>query len=325
MTDGVLLELRDLGVEFRLRSGPVSALHEVGFDVHSGQTLGLVGESGCGKSVTLRAILGLLPANGAVTAGRARWGERDLLQMTRAERDKLRGSEISMIFQDPMSSLNPTTTVGEQIAEVLRIKRGLARKAAMKEAITLMQRVGIPSAERRIREFPHHFSGGMRQRVMIALAIACRPRLLLADEPTTALDVTIQDQILALLTDLREDYGMAVILVSHDLGVIGQTCDAICVMYAGSVVEYGDTETVLTDPRHPYTQALLASVPSGPRGALATIGGEPPSLGDLPTGCSFRTRCPEARPECADVTMRLDVTPPDHGCACPFAVAKVPA
>jgi len=312
-----LLEVADLEVSFPGMRAPIRAADAVSFALAPGRTLGLVGESGCGKSVTLRALIGLVPEPGEVTGGTIRFEGHDLRSGSRRELERLRGSRISMIFQDPGASLDPVLSVGTQLVEVLRAKAGLSRQAARRRAVELLDRVGIPAPGRRVHDYPHQLSGGMRQRVMIALAVATDPVLLLADEPTTALDVTIQDQILALLADLQTETGMAMILVSHDLAVIGQCCHDVAVMYAGKVVEFGAVDDVLDHPRHPYTAGLLEAMPdlqAHHREPLVTIGGQPPDLADLPPGCSFAPRCRHAQDQCASAAMALDRE--DHGSAC---------
>jgi oligopeptide/dipeptide ABC transporter ATP-binding protein len=321
-----LLQVEDLTIGFPAGEGHALAANGVAFELAPGQTLGIVGESGCGKSVTLRALLGVVPEPGSVLGGRALWrGERDLLSLSKRGWGDIRGKQIAMIFQDPQESLNPVYTVGDQISEVLTKRLGLSRRAARARAVELLTRVGIPAPEKRLRDYPHHLSGGMRQRVMIAIAIAGDPALLLADEPTTALDVTIQDQILTLLAGIQAELGMAMIMVSHDLGVIAQSCDSVTVMYAGRVVESGDADQVLDAPRHPYTEGLLAAVPSMPgeqrHGTLRAIQGQPPIITELPPGCSFAPRCRFAREECAEIDMRLDDPPNHHRTACPFVNA----
>jgi oligopeptide/dipeptide ABC transporter ATP-binding protein len=316
-----LLRVAGLTIGFPAASGAALAVRAVDFEVAPGETLGIVGESGCGKSLSLRALLGLVPEPGVVLDGEILWRGTDLLRLDRRALRALRGREISMIFQDPMESLNPVFSVGDQLMEVLRKRAGLPRKAARRRAVELLDRVGIPSAAQRLRDYPHQLSGGMRQRVMIAIAIACGPRLLLADEPTTALDVTIQDQILTLLAELQRDTGLTILLVSHDLGVIAQMADRIAVMYAGSVVETGTADEVLSAPRHPYTAGLIASAPDGSGGLsgarLETIGGAPPTITELPEGCAFAPRCRHAQLRCAHVAMRLDRGPGEHASACP--------
>jgi oligopeptide/dipeptide ABC transporter ATP-binding protein len=321
-TSDLLLDVRDLTVGFPAREGVVLAADRVSFRLLAGRTLGLVGESGCGKSVTLRSLLGLVPYPGEIISGEILWDGRDLRAVSRSELTRIRGTEISMIFQDPMSSLNPVFTVGDQIEETLRIKLGLGGREARERSIELLDHVGIPSAASRVRDYPHQMSGGMRQRVMIAIAIASRPRLLLGDEPTTALDVTIQDQILALLAGIREETGMSMILVSHDVGVVAQNSDDVAVMYAGRIVERGVSADVLGNPRHPYTLGLLRAIPgieaSEDRPPLIPIPGQPPNLAELPAGCPFQPRCPFVRDACAEVSMELDAPAPGHGSACPF-------
>lgn len=319
--------MRDLVTVFPTRDGVVVAANHVSFDLFAGETMGLVGESGSGKSVTCRSLIQLVPEPGEVVGGAVEFEGRDVLDLSPREVRALRGREISMIFQDPMSSLNPVYPIGDQIAEPLRIHRGMARKPARAEAARLLDRVGIPSSRERLDAYPHELSGGMRQRVMIAIAISCQPKLLLADEPTTALDVTIQDQILSLLLELQQENGMGILLVSHDLGVIAQTCDRVTVMYAGYVVEQADTPALFKRPRHPYTLALLQALPElaaeGAGRRLVPIRGQPPDLADLPPGCPFAPRC-EFAPDLdsrREVTMALEASDSDssHLTACPFA------
>jgi oligopeptide/dipeptide ABC transporter ATP-binding protein len=323
---GPLLEVSAMSVAFPTSAGLSRAVDEVEFEVGVGETLGIVGESGCGKSVSLRALLGVVPPPGRVVGGSARWrGELDLLGASKRQLRAVRGREIAMIFQDPQESLNPVHTIGHHLTETLTKRAGLGRRAARLRAVELLERVGIPAPAERLDSYPHQLSGGMRQRVMIAIAVSCEPALLLADEPTTALDVTIQDQILGLLSGLQEELGMAMIMVSHDIGVIGQSCDRVAVMYAGSVVETGTVDEVLDAPRHPYTAGLLAAVPTmvgvGAGEQLAAIPGQPPSITQLPPGCSFAPRCPEAGPACETISMQLDRVPGEHRSACPFVNA----
>jgi oligopeptide/dipeptide ABC transporter ATP-binding protein len=314
--------VRDLVTVFPSASGVAIATNNVSFDLRRGETLGLVGESGSGKSVTCRSILRLVPEPGAIIGGSIAFRGINLLSLSKKELRALRGAEISMIFQDPMASLNPVYTVGDQITEPLTIHRGMTRRQGRDEAISLLDRVGIPSARERLDAYPHELSGGMRQRAMIAIAISCRPKLLLADEPTTALDVTIQDQILSLLLELQAENGMAILLVSHDLGVIAQTCDRVYVMYAGHIVEQATTAALFARPRHPYTVALLRALPELGTGKvrhrLIPIRGQPPSLITLPPGCPFAVRCDYARPACAEVSMTLVKASAFHSTACPF-------
>jgi oligopeptide/dipeptide ABC transporter ATP-binding protein len=316
-----LLDVRDLTIAFPAGDAPLLAADRVGFQVRAGRTLGLVGESGCGKSVTLRSLLGLVPYPGEVLSGEIRWLGEDLVGADKRRLGAIRGSEISMVFQDPTSCLNPVFTIGDQMIETLRKRAGLGKRAARARAIELLDRVGVPSAERRLRSYPHQFSGGMRQRVMIAIAISAHPKLLLADEPTTALDVTTQEQILALLLEFQREDGMAIVLVSHDLGVISETCDEVVVMYAGRMLEAGYGPAVMRDPRHPYTRGLIQAMPSlevTDEVPPAPIPGQPPNLADLPPGCPFQPRCEFRRDECASIPVALDADLADHGSACPF-------
>ncbi|MBM7044681.1 MULTISPECIES: ABC transporter ATP-binding protein [Rhizobium] len=293
------LVVRGLTTTFDTVRGTAIAAADVDFDVAPGEVVGLVGESGSGKSVTLRSIMRLIREPGHVS-GRVEWRGRDLVSMSAEELRRIRGSEIAMIFQEPMTALNPVLPIGMQIEENLLAHMTLDARARRARALELMNIVGIPAAERRLHEYPHQFSGGMRQRAMIAIALACSPKLLLADEPTTALDVTIQDQILKLLLELRDRLSMSVVLVTHDLGVVAATCDRMAVMYAGRIVETGTVAEVFARPHHPYTRGLLGSVPrSGTsRTMLQSIEGTPPSLTNLPAGCSFHPRCSFATDIC---------------------------
>jgi oligopeptide/dipeptide ABC transporter ATP-binding protein len=305
-----VLEVEDLRTYIATDAGVVRAVDGVSFTVGEREIVGLVGESGCGKSVTCRTIAGLMPSPPARSTGSVRlasYGERNLLDLSAGDLQRLRGAHLSMVFQDPMSALNPVMRVGAQIEEAVAAHEKLSGKTRRMRAIELMERVGIPVPERRMRDYPHQFSGGMRQRVLIAMAIAGRPKLLLADEPTTALDVLIQDQILSLLLELQRDFGMSMILVSHDLGVIGEMCDRVAVMYAGEIVELADTATLLEGPRHPYTISLLRSLPdmSSQSRYLRSIGGAPPALVNLPDGCRFAPRCPLALDRCREWETEL--------------------
>ncbi|WP_439576470.1 ABC transporter ATP-binding protein [Elioraea sp.] len=314
-----LLEIDDLAVSFRTDRGEVEALSGVSLHLDEGEVLGVVGESGCGKSLTALAIMGLVPTPpGRITRGRVRFAGRDLLGLSEAAMTRIRGEQIAMIFQEPMSALNPVFTVGEQVAEVLRVHEGLGRAAARERAAQLLARVGIPDSGRRLAQYPHELSGGLRQRVMIAAALACRPKLLIADEPTTALDVTIQAQILALLADLQREFGMATMLITHDLGVVAQVVKRVVVMYAGKVVEEGPVEAVFGNPSHPYTAALMQSIPALAEGAarLPAIPGTVPAPGSWPSGCRFAPRCAHAVPECEVGMPPLHPVAPDHRAAC---------
>ena len=291
------------------------------FALEKGATLALVGESGSGKSMTCRSIIGLVPKPGEVIEGRVVFNGRDLLELSAGELRKVRGGEIGMVFQDPTASLNPVYKVGNQLVEVLKIKRGLGTRQATRKAIELLDRVGIASPETQFHSYPHEMSGGMRQRAMIAAAIAAEPMLLIADEPTAALDVTVQAQIMALLTELQQETGMAMILVSHDFGVIAQHCDHVAVMYAGYIVEQAPVQEIFDRPSHPYTQALLASIPHldpANRSEIVPVKGQPPELSRLPPGCPFSPRCGHVQDGCDSVPMSLQEVGPDHATACPF-------
>jgi oligopeptide/dipeptide ABC transporter ATP-binding protein len=309
MTDNIL-EVRDLSTRFFTRAGVVRAVEHVSFSVARGSTLALVGESGSGKSVTSLSLMRLVPPPGEIVSGEILFDGRDLLKLSAAEMRALRGRRIAMIFQDPMTSLNPVYTVGDQIAEVLRAHEGLARKQAWARAVELMDRVLIPDAARRADDYPHQLSGGMRQRVMIAMALACSPRLLIADEPTTALDVTIQAEILELLRRLKSDFDLSMLLITHDLGVVAETATSVAVMYAGRIVEQAPVADLFSSPRHPYTEGLLRSVPTLFDGAdrrrrLETIEGSVPDLIDPPRACAFASRCSYEIGECTEDDIPL--------------------
>ncbi|MHC0039509.1 ABC transporter ATP-binding protein [Pseudoneobacillus sp. C159] len=291
----VILEVKNLQTHFKSDRGIIKAVDGVDFKVEKGQTLGIVGESGCGKSITSLSIMRLIPS-GDIVGGEVLFKGENLLNYSEEKMRTIRGNEISMIFQEPMTSLNPVYTVGEQIAEAFRIHQKLNRKQAWMKAVEMLRLVGIPSPERRAKQEPHELSGGMRQRVMIAMALACNPELLIADEPTTALDVTIQAQILDLLKKLQEDFGSAVMMITHDLGVVAETCDMVAVMYAGKVVEYTDVDSLFERPKHPYTEGLLNSIPRVDDDVeeLMAIKGSVPSPTEMPDGCRFAPRCPYA-------------------------------
>lgn len=304
-----LLEVRDLKVDF-VRRGERSftAVDEISFDVEPGQTVGLVGESGCGKSVTSLAIMRLLARRGNKVSGSVRFEGTDLLKLSDREMRDRRGRDLGMVFQDPLSSLNPVIPIGLQITEVLERHRGMSRKAASVEATDLLDKVGIPDPSRRLSEYPHQLSGGMRQRALIAIALACRPRLLIADEPTTALDVTIQAQILALLRELVQDTGTALIMITHDLGVVAGLCDEVNVLYGGKIVERQQRHQLFAEPRHPYTHGLLASIPrldAGRGEKLVPIKGSVADNIPWDGGCAFAPRCPNALPACREVSPQL--------------------
>ncbi len=315
-----LLQVTDLQTDFHTAAGVVPAVRKVSFGLDPSETLGIVGESGSGKSVTAMSIMRLIKSPpGRITGGRVEYKGTDLLAQSDAHIRSIRGNRISMIFQEPMTSLNPLMTVGEQIAEVMQLHLKLGRREATDRAIDMLKRVQIPSPEKRVKDYPHHMSGGMRQRVMIAMALACNPEILIADEPTTALDVTIQSQIMDLILGLKEEFGSAVLMITHDLGVIAEMAQRVVVMYAGQVVETGTVYEIFEDPQHPYTRSLLQSVPKlGSRSAngrhrLHEIPGMVPSLANLPKGCTFRDRCPIAGPECGLREIELN----------PFAIGRM--
>jgi oligopeptide transport system ATP-binding protein len=316
-----LLSVEDLHVEFRTRRGTVHAVNGVSYTLDERETLAILGESGSGKSVSAQAIMGILDTPpGFVTKGSIRFRGTDLLALPEEDRRKVRGQKIAMIFQDALSALNPVFTVGWQLGEMSRIHRGASRRDAKRHAIELMDRVGIPSAKDRVSAYPHEFSGGMRQRIMIAMALALDPDIIIADEPTTALDVTVQAQIMQLLADLQDETSMGLILITHDLGVVADVADRIAVMYAGKIVETADVRDLYRRPAHPYTEGLLKSIPSVEYkgGKLQTISGSPPSLMRIPSGCSFHPRCPYARQRCTTDEPPLYEVDRSRGSACHY-------
>ncbi|HEY1504449.1 MAG TPA: ABC transporter ATP-binding protein [Stellaceae bacterium] len=317
-TSQSLVEVRDLRVAFAGRDGTVSAVNGVSFNVMPGEVLCLIGESGSGKSVTMRALMGLLPKRRARTGGYLRVAEHEILALNERRLAELRGSLMSMIFQEPMTALDPVYTIGDQIAEAVQRHAHSTRQAAAARVLELLQLVKLPSPERRLKAYPHELSGGMRQRAMIAIALACQPALLLADEPTTALDATVQIQVLILLRKLQQEFGMGLIFVTHDLGVAAQIADRIAVMYAGRMVEQGSARDVLLNPRHPYTMGMLASTLHGRvRGRdIETIPGSPPDMRALPTGCSFAPRCRFAVADCRTTMPSQMVVAPGHSVSC---------
>jgi peptide/nickel transport system ATP-binding protein len=320
--DAALLEIQGLATEFATDDGVVRAVDGVDLAIGRGETLGVVGESGCGKSVTALSVMKLIPMPpGRIAAGRILWQGRDLVPLGNRAMRALRSKEIAMVFQEPMTSLNPAYTVGDQISEVLRLHEGLGRREALERTIEMLRLVRIAHPERRVHDYPHRFSGGMRQRVMIAMALACNPKLLIADEPTTALDVTIQAQILELIGELKAKLGMAVMLITHAMGVIAETAQRVVVMYAGRVVEEAPVATLFAAPRHPYTQGLIRSIPrlgagAGERKRLDAIPGAVPSLHALPPGCRFAPRCPHARAACIAAVPPLREVAPGQRVAC---------
>ncbi|MBI4509751.1 MAG: ABC transporter ATP-binding protein [Deltaproteobacteria bacterium] len=329
MSDEPVLSIESLVTEFRTEAGVVRAVDCVSFHLPKGKTLGVVGESGCGKSVTALSVMRLIQnPPGRIAGGRIVYQGKDLLDLPEPEMRKIRGNKISMIFQEPMTSLNPVFTVGEQVAEAVRLHQKKGRREALAQAVEMFRLVGIPSPEERVRAYPHQLSGGMRQRVMIAMALSCHPDVLIADEPTTALDVTIQAQILELLARLQRELGMSILLITHDLGVVAETCEEVVVMYAGRVVERATAQRLFASPRHHYTAGLLRSVPSFDQagetrknGRLQEIPGMVPPLHLLPAGCKFQDRCGAAQPKCREIEPHLAPAKPDgHLVRCHFPV-----
>jgi peptide/nickel transport system ATP-binding protein len=322
MTDDILLQVNDLHTNFYTDEGVVKAVDGVDFFVRKGETLGLVGESGCGKSVTALSIMRLIQQPpGRIEKGQILFENQDLLRMNEEHMRQIRGNHISMIFQEPMTSLNPVFRIGDQIAEAIRLHQGLPKGTAMERAVEMLQKVGIPDPETRVKEYPHQMSGGMRQRVMIAMALSCNPKMMIADEPTTALDVTIQAQILDLMNKLKADFGASILLITHDLGVIADMAQSVAVMYTGKIVEYADVVELFTLPKHPYTLALMESIPKMHEPVpedmmLQTIPGIVPSLLDLPTGCSFQERCSQGLDLCGKKNPPLIEIEPGHLVRC---------
>lgn len=322
MSGTPLLQVDDLQVEFTTRGGAVHAVDHVSFSIQPGETLGLVGESGSGKSVTARAIMRLVPTPpGRYAGGRVLFEDRDLLTLPEREMQAMRGGQIAMIFQDPMTFLNPVYTAGEQVAEAIRVHQHASRAEAKARTIELFRTVGIPNAEERFSAYPHELSGGLRQRVMISMALSSRPKLLIADEPTTALDVTIQAQILDLLQHLQQEFGMSILLITHDLGVVAEMCDKVAVMYAGRIVEEANIEPLFDAPGHPYTNGLLEAIPNagGDGTPFRPIPGAPPDLAHLPHGCRFAPRCRYRREICTTTPPPMIEIAPGHEALCHFA------
>ena len=319
----LLLDIRGLRTQFFTDDGLARAVDGVSYSLEKGETVGVVGESGCGKSVTALSVLRLIPdPPGKIVEGEILFEGTDLLQLSAADMRRIRGNDISMIFQEPMTSLNPVFTIGNQITEAVRLHQGLNKKDALAKAVEALKLVGIPVPERRVHEYPHQLSGGMRQRAMIAMALSCNPKVLIADEPTTALDVTIEAQILDLMRTLQEELGTAIIMITHDLGVIADISRKVVVMYAGKIVEQAPVERIFASPNHPYTQGLLQSLPrvdkdaSGAKQRLQEIPGIVPSLLNLPTGCKFASRCPSVMPQCKEQEPPLEPVATDHYSAC---------
>lgn len=315
-----LLSVNNLVTEFDTDEGRVRAVDDVSFSAEAGKTLGIVGESGCGKSVTALSIMRLLPQPmGQIVSGSVELAGTELTQLPIPDMEKIRGGRIGMVFQEPMTALNPVHTVGRQLTEILLIHKNISADEAIREGVRILDRVGIPSPDVRMNEYPHQLSGGMRQRVVIAIALACKPELLIADEPTTALDVTIQAQILELIKELQREMGMSVVMITHDLGVIAETCDDVVVMYAGKVAETGSVFDIFDRPAHPYTRGLLASIPTletPPKSTLNVIEGMVPGLADLPAGCRFENRCPDRVDACLTQAPSLDRIDANHQVSC---------
>jgi oligopeptide/dipeptide ABC transporter ATP-binding protein len=310
-----LLDVRDLSIFFRTMNDPVSVVSDLSFSIKESEIFGLAGESGCGKSITALSIIDILPSN-AFAEGEIFFGGSDLLKLGKESMRKLRGNEISMIFQEPMTSLNPVLTAGYQVAEVLMTHRGMKKKDAAEKAVELLRAVKIPSPETRVKEYPHQMSGGMRQRVMIAMAVSCNPSLLIADEPTTALDVTIQAQILELIQALRHDRKMSILLITHDLGVISENADRVAIMYAGRLMEMSDTAEIFRSPRHPYTVGLLESLPKRRGDPLSPIPGFVPRIGEIPDACTFSDRCKYSQEKCRKIQPVFEEVSQGHFVRC---------
>jgi oligopeptide/dipeptide ABC transporter ATP-binding protein len=319
-----LLEIQNLSVVFPTEDGVAQAVDNLSLNLEKTSVLGIVGESGCGKSISSLSVLRLIPAPGRIVSGKIVFDGKDLLTLSESEMQHMRGNRIALIPQDPMTSLNPVYTIGAQIIEAIELHQKVGRQEARKRAIEALEQVNIPQANDRVDDYPHQFSGGMRQRVMIAMALACRPDLLIADEPTTALDVTVQAQILDLLRHLQKEEGMSILLITHDLGVIAEMCDKVSVMYAGTVVESASVREIFRNPLHPYTIGLMDSLPQPGSKRLRSIEGQPPSLVNLPAGCRFAERCPLVEPRCRESIPALEEKAQDHFVRCIVVGSKTP-
>ena len=318
-TGDIVLEVEDLRTYFSTRWGTVKAVDGVSFDLRRGETLGIVGESGCGKSVTMLSLMRLIPTPpGEIVSGSIVLQGQDILQLTENEMSKVRGSQIALIIQDPMTSLNPVFTIGSQVNEAIQIHQDIPRRSILQQTLEVLRKVNIPAAETRVKDYPHQLSGGMRQRVVGAIGISCEPAVLIADEPTTSLDVTIQAQYLKLLKDLQQQQNLALIFITHDFGVVAKMCDRVAVMYAGRIVEMGNVREIFNSPSHPYTEALLASVPKLEEDVdrLFAIEGQPPALHDLPQGCAFADRCPHVMDRCREEYPAEFQVSATHNAAC---------
>ncbi|PLY03860.1 MAG: peptide ABC transporter ATP-binding protein [Desulfuromonas sp.] len=313
-----LLEVRDLKTSFFTEKGIIRAVDGISFTLHRGKTLAMVGESGCGKSMTALSLLRLIPEPGRITGGEILLDGENLLALSEDEMRSMRGQHLAMVFQEPMTALNPVLKIGDQIAEVLQLHERLSYQKALRKAVSLLEQVGVPDPQQRLDNYPHQLSGGLRQRVIIAMALACDPQILIADEPTTALDVTIQAQIMELLRQLQDRHQMAILLITHDLGIVAESADDVVIMYAGLIVEQTDVKSLFKNPSHPYTRGLLASLPrtDDKRGRLTPIKGQVPPALDRPTGCPFRNRCPEAIAKCAAACPELKPIETGHAVRC---------
>lgn len=311
-----ILEIKNLNIGFNMREGLLKAIHGVDIELEKGKSLGLVGESGCGKTITAMSIMQLLPKNAVITEGNIVYDGTDILNLNEKEMRAIRGQKIALIPQDPLTSLNPLYTIGDQLLEAVELHNKVSKKEAKNIAIEALKSVKIPEAEERFNNYPHEFSGGMRQRVIIAMALSCNPDLIIADEPTTALDVTVQAQILNLIKDIQQERGMSLLLITHDLGVVAEVCDSVAVMYAGKIAEYASAESIFDNPLHPYTKGLIESLPTTKEDVLNPIKGQPPSISEKITGCAFHHRCPKKMEICTNVNPALFCSAQNHKVYC---------